>query len=68
MLSTRDGPFIQVGRLNLPKYVQNQAIARALFEHLFHHANDIRTVRMNYNTKLHHFFFIIGSSISYTSK
>ncbi|CAF1280866.1 unnamed protein product [Adineta steineri] len=43
MLSTPDGPFIQVGRLNLPKYAQNQALAHALFEHLFHHANDIRT-------------------------
>ena len=44
MLSTPDGPFIQVGRLNLPKYAQNQALARSLFEHLFHHANDVRTV------------------------
>jgi tetratricopeptide repeat protein 8 len=44
MLSTPDGPFIQVARLNLSKYAQNQSIARALFEHLFHHANDIRTV------------------------
>ncbi|CAM4753778.1 unnamed protein product [Rotaria magnacalcarata] len=43
MLSTRDGPFIQVGRLNLSKYAQNQAIARLLFEHLFYHANDLRT-------------------------
>lgn len=47
MLSTPDGPFIQVGRLNLPKYAQNQALARALFEHLFHHANDVRTVRID---------------------
>lgn len=44
MLSTPDGPFIQVGRLNLPKYAQKPAIARALFEHLFHHANDVRSV------------------------
>ncbi|CAF0774885.1 unnamed protein product [Adineta steineri] len=43
MLSTPDGPFLQVGRLNLPKYAQKEAIARSLFEHLFHHANDIRT-------------------------
>jgi tetratricopeptide repeat protein 8 len=44
MLSSPDGPFIQVGRLNLSKYAQNQAIAQSLFEHLFHHANDVRTV------------------------
>lgn len=48
MLSTPDGPFIQVGRLNLQKYAQNSAIAPALFEHLFHHANDIRTVEINH--------------------
>jgi tetratricopeptide repeat protein 8 len=47
MLSTPDGPFIQVGRLNLPKYAQNQALSRSLFEHLFHHANDVRTVEIN---------------------
>ncbi|CAF4731314.1 unnamed protein product, partial [Rotaria magnacalcarata] len=37
-----DGPFLQVGRLNLPKYAQNQAVSRSLFEHLFYHANDVR--------------------------
>jgi len=47
MLSTPDGPFIQISRLNLPKYAQNQAIAPALFEHLFYHANDVRTVCIN---------------------
>jgi tetratricopeptide repeat protein 8 len=52
MLSTPDGPFIQVGRLNLPKYAQNSAIAPALFEHLFHHANDIRTVGINHRQNL----------------
>lgn len=59
MLSTPDGPFIQVGRLNLPKYAQNQAIARSLFEHLFHHANDVRTVfktEINHNYSYHLFF------------
>lgn len=50
MLSTPDGPFIQVGRLNLQKYAQNPAIAPALFEHLFHQMNDIRTVRTNERT------------------
>ncbi len=51
MLSTPDGPFIQVGRLNLPKYAQNQAISRSLFEHLFHHASDIRTVYIKSKSK-----------------
>ena len=44
MLSNPDGPFIQVGRLNLQKYAQKTSIAPALFEHLFYHAGDVRTV------------------------
>ena len=47
MLSSPDGPFLQVGRLNLPKYAQKPPIACSLFEHLFHHVNDVRTVREN---------------------
>ncbi|CAF0748211.1 unnamed protein product [Didymodactylos carnosus] len=41
MLSSPDGPFIQVARLNFQKYAKSQALARPLFEHLFYHVNDI---------------------------
>lgn len=54
MLSMPDGPFIQVSRLNLPKYSQNQSIARSLFEHLFHHANDVRTVDNSFTLQTIH--------------
>lgn len=47
MLSAPDGPFVQVARLNLTKYAQNPGLARSLFEHLFHQANDIRTVSLS---------------------
>lgn len=58
MLSTPDGPFIQVARLNLTKYAQNPAIAPALFEHLFHQMNDIRTVRIHHRWEISLSMFI----------
>jgi len=45
MLSTPDGPFINISRLNLNKYAQKNALARSLFEFIFHHENDVRHVR-----------------------
>lgn len=45
MLSNPDGPFIQVARLNLQKYAKQTSLSRSLFEHLFYHAGDIRTVK-----------------------
>ncbi|KAF6028481.1 TTC8 [Bugula neritina] len=42
MLSTPDGPFINISRLNLNKYAQKNALARSLFEFIFHHENDVR--------------------------
>ena len=68
MLSTPDGPFIQVARLNLPKYAQNPAIAPALFEHLFHQMNDVRTVGINQRLKSYIDVNPSGSSISNTSE
>ena len=44
MLSTPDGPFINLGRLNLSKYAQKNTLARSLFEYIFHHENDVRHV------------------------
>ncbi len=43
MLSSADGPFVNVSRLNLNKYAANQALARPLFEYLFYHDGDVRT-------------------------
>ena len=42
MLSTPDGPFINLARLNMGKYGARQNLAKALFEYIFHHENDVR--------------------------
>ncbi|XP_002741317.2 tetratricopeptide repeat protein 8-like [Saccoglossus kowalevskii] len=42
MLSNPDGPFINLPRLNFTKYAQRQTLAKALFEYIFHHENDVR--------------------------
>lgn len=42
MLSQKDGPFIQVSRLNISKYAKITSIAKALFEYLFYYEGDIR--------------------------
>ena len=44
MLSTPDGPFINLARLNFAKYAARPNLAKALFEYIFHHENDVRNV------------------------
>jgi len=44
MLSTPDGPFINVARLDMSKYAAEPTLAKALFEYIFHHENDIKNV------------------------
>jgi tetratricopeptide repeat protein 8 len=43
MLTSPDGPFINLSRLNLTKYSQQPKLAKALFEYIFHHENDVKT-------------------------
>nr|XP_020746248.1 tetratricopeptide repeat protein 8 [Odocoileus virginianus texanus] len=43
MLTSPDGPFINLSRLNLTKYAQKPKLAKALFEYIFHHENDVKT-------------------------
>lgn len=43
MLTEPGGPFIDVSKLNLSKYAQKPALAKALFEYLFHHENNVRS-------------------------
>jgi len=45
MLSTPDGPFINLARLDMSKYAAKPSLAKALFEYIFHHENDVRYVR-----------------------
>ncbi|XP_043846179.1 tetratricopeptide repeat protein 8 isoform X2 [Dromiciops gliroides] len=42
MLTNPDGPFINISRLNLTKYAQKPKFAKALFEYIFHHENDVK--------------------------
>ncbi|KAM6274549.1 tetratricopeptide repeat protein 8 isoform 2-T2 [Porphyrio hochstetteri] len=44
MLTNPDGPFINLSRLNLAKYAQKPKLAKALFEYIFHHENDVKNV------------------------
>lgn len=43
MLTEVDGPFIEVSRLNLPKYARGKS-AKPLFEYLFYHQHDVERV------------------------
>ena len=51
MLSTPDGPFINLARLNMAKYAARPNLAKALFEYIFHHENDVRNVSKLSNYK-----------------
>ncbi|XP_032997347.1 tetratricopeptide repeat protein 8 [Lacerta agilis] len=42
MLTHPDGPFINVSKLNLNNYAQKPKLAKALFEYIFHHENDVK--------------------------
>ena len=44
MLSTPDGPFINLARLDMAKYAAEPSLSKALFEYIFHHENDVRNV------------------------
>lgn len=50
MLSSPDGPFINLARLDMAKYAAKPNLAKALFEYIFHHENDVRNVRMQHRT------------------
>ncbi|XP_044754057.1 tetratricopeptide repeat protein 8 isoform X2 [Coccinella septempunctata] len=42
MLSQKDGPFIQVSRLNISKYARDPCLSKPLFEYLFYCEGDVR--------------------------
>ncbi|XP_059085727.1 tetratricopeptide repeat protein 8-like isoform X3 [Tigriopus californicus] len=42
MLSHKDGPFINLARLNIGKYTKKPNLAKALFEYIFYHENSVR--------------------------
>ncbi|XP_070159705.1 tetratricopeptide repeat protein 8 [Polyergus mexicanus] len=42
MLTEPGGPFIQLSRLNITKYANQQSIAKPLFEYIYYHEHDAR--------------------------
>ncbi|XP_042301326.1 tetratricopeptide repeat protein 8 isoform X1 [Sceloporus undulatus] len=42
MLTNPDGPFINISKLNLNNYAEKPKLAKALFEYIFHHENDVK--------------------------
>lgn len=42
MLANPDGPFVNLSRLNFNKYAMRQNLAKALFEYILYHENDVR--------------------------
>lgn len=76
MVQVGDGPFINLARLNVAKYAGQQNIAKALFEYIYFHENDVRHVSVmdHTNTSIEcyaNFFFfssalIISSSNAYS--
>jgi len=50
MLSTPGGPFINLARLDMTKYAAKPTLAKALFEYVFHHENDVRNVSNGHDT------------------
>jgi len=56
MLSTPDGPFINLARINMSKYAARPGLAKALFEYIFHHENDVRNVSYQLEKKLQNIF------------
>ena len=44
MLSS-DGVFINLARLNLSKYASKPHLAKALFQYIYYHENDVKKVK-----------------------
>jgi len=53
MLTEPGGPFIQLSRLNVTKYANQQSIAKPLFEYIYYHEHDARYVSYKYYTDKH---------------
>lgn len=42
MVAQQDGPFVNLGRLNVDKYATDPQVNRYLFEYVFMHEGDVR--------------------------
>jgi len=46
MVSQMDGPFVNISRLNFPKYASDKRLSKLLFNYIYYQQNDIRNVRI----------------------
>lgn len=44
MVSQMDGPFVNISRLNFPKYASDKQLSKLLFNYIYYQQNDIRNV------------------------
>lgn len=58
MVQVGEGPFINLARLNVAKYAAQQNIAKALFEYIYFHENDVRHVSMQGGIIMLHLFWL----------
>lgn len=42
MVSQKDGPFLNLSRLNVDKYANDPLLSRLLFEYVFYHEGDMK--------------------------
>lgn len=47
MVSQMDGPFVNISRLNFPKYASDKQLSKLLFNYIYYQQNDIRNVRIS---------------------
>lgn len=45
MIAQRDGPFLNLARLNVEKYAREKTINRYLFDYVFLHEADMKTAQ-----------------------
>jgi len=45
MIAQRDGPFLNLARLNVEKYAREKTINRHLFDYVFLHEADMKTAQ-----------------------
>ena len=45
MIAQRDGPFLNLARLNVEKYARDKTVNRHLFDYVFLHEGDVKTAQ-----------------------
>jgi tetratricopeptide repeat protein 8 len=45
MIAQRDGPFLNLARLNVDKYARDKTVNRHLFDYVFMHESDMKTAQ-----------------------